>query len=102
VSGDVKRDRRLLVPLALLVIAVIALGYQAIIVRNYVWSSIMDHNWESMVELYGIEAPEMGPERFCFDYCAPRMPFVAGWVGIASLVSAIVSLLFVWWSPLSK
>ncbi len=96
-----KRDRRLLAPIALLMIAAVALSYQAIIARNFFVSAVLDPNWESLVVLYGVETPPKGPDRFCLDYCAPRMPFVAGWTGIASFFGSFVSLLLIWWKPRS-
>ena len=75
------------------------LGYQSIVVTNYIHSSVLDPNWESFVFLYDVEAPAKGPDIFCFDYCAPKLPFTAGWVGIGSFIGALLSLVIIWLRP---
>lgn len=94
-----KRDWRLLMPIALLLISLATLAYQTIVVTNYIHSSVLDPNWETFVYLYGVEAPANGPDQFCFDYCAPDLPFVAGWIGIGCFLSALLSLIYIWFRP---
>ena len=94
------RDRRLLIPLGLMLVALVALAAQSIIVGHYIDSSIMDSNWESFVMIYGVEAPADGSSGVaCLDYCAPRLPFVAGWLGISAFVGAIISIIYIWFKP---
>ena len=50
-----RRDRRLLIPLGLLLVSFVALTIQAVIVAHYIYSSVLDPNWESFVALYGVE-----------------------------------------------
>lgn len=93
------RDRRLLIPLILLVLSFIALLIQAYIVNDYIRSSVLDSNWEMFSEKYGVEAPHNGPELYCFDYCAPKLPFWFGWSGIGLFVTALIFLTYIWWKP---
>jgi hypothetical protein len=77
----------------------VALGWQALIISQYIYSAVLDPNWESFVHLYGVEAPAKGPERFCFDYCAPKLPFLFGWTGIGCFFAGLISLTIIWWKP---
>ena len=94
-----RRDRRLLIPLGLLLVSFVALTIQAVIVAHYIYSSVLDPNWESFVALYGVEPPANGPDVFCFDYCAPKLPFIAGWLGIGAFLSGLISLTYIWFKP---
>ncbi len=92
-----RRDRRLLIPIGLFLVSLVALAVQAWTVAIYIQSSILDPNWETMVQMFGVEAPANGPDVFCFDYCAPKLPFVAGWIGIGAFLAGLLSLIFRWW-----
>lgn len=94
-----KKDRRLLIPLGLLLVAFVSIFVQSWIVGDYIYSSIMDHNWESFAQKYGVEAPANGPNVYCLDYCAPELPFAAGWIGIATFLSGLASLTYIWFKP---
>lgn len=96
-----RRDRRLLIPISLMLISFVALTIQAWILEIYVTSAIMDQNWETMALRFGVEVPDNGPVRFCFDRCAPELPFIAGWIGIASFLMSLISLIVIWWKPKS-
>ena len=85
--------------MAFFLIALIALSVQAVIVSHYIYSSVLDHNWESFVAFYGVEAPAKGPNVFCFDYCAPKLPFLAGWTSIGCFLAGLISLGVIWWKP---
>jgi hypothetical protein len=97
----VRRDRRLLIPICLLLISLSAMVIQAQILDIYITSAIVDENWETMVQLFGVEAPAHGPTQFCFGRCAPELPFVAGWIGTGSFLAGLISLIVIWWKPKS-
>jgi hypothetical protein len=90
------RDRRLLIALLLFSTALIAGLIQSWIVRLYLNAAIMGH-WTWFADTFGVPAPARGPDIFCFDYCAPRLPFLAGWIGITSFVAELVLLALAWW-----
>ena len=88
----------LLICLLLFGISFVAICIQSKIVNDYIVSAVMDQNWEGFSHVYGVQPPAQGPEKFCFDYCAPHMPFVAGWIGILSFVAGMILLTRIWWS----
>ena len=94
------RDRRLLIPFGLFLASFAALAIQAVIVAHYIYSSVLDSNWESFIAIYGVEPP-VGPNQLCFDYCAPKLPFLAGWLGIGAFLGGLISLAYVWLKPRS-
>lgn len=89
-----QRDRRLLAALFLFMVALVAGIIQAWIVNAYVRSAIRGV-WEPFADAFGVTAPA----KFCLDYCAPELPFVAGWVAIAAFISGLITLAFTWWTP---
>ena len=99
------RDRRLLIPLGLMVVSFVALAVQALIVNHYIFSSVMDHNWEGFSAIYGVEPPALnkdignGMTVTCLDYCAPKLPFIPGWIGIVAFLGSIMSLFIIWFRP---
>jgi hypothetical protein len=95
-----KRDRRLLTVIMLFLIAIIAGLVQAWIIRLYLDAAVLGH-WTWFADTFGVHAPASGPDKFCFDYCAPRLPFLAGWIGIASFFGGLAALAFVWWKSKS-
>jgi len=88
-----------LIPIGLFVVSFAALAVEAWIVAVYIHSSVLDPNWESMVHIFGVEPPAHGPGVYCFDYCAPRLPFLAGWIGIGTFLSGLTSLAYIWFKP---
>ena len=92
-------DRRLLIAMLLFLGSAIAWTVQAWIVQAYIFSAVMG-GWDQFADYFGVEAPASGPDRFCFGYCAPDLPFVAGWIGILAFLSAWIMLAFAWWKPI--
>lgn len=93
------RDRRLLVALILFLIALVAGLIQAWIIRLYITAAVMGGSyWDHFIDLFGLE-PVVGPNQVCFDYCAPSLPFVAGWIGIVAFFAGWGVLASAWWRP---
>ena len=95
-----RRDRRLLIAMLLFMVSLIAWTIQAFIVRAYVFHAVMG-GWEQFASTFGVAAPPSGPNVFCFDYCAPKLPFAAGWIGIAAFSIGWIMLAYAWWKPRS-
>ena len=90
--SELKRDRRLLVALMLFLAALIASLIQAWIVNLYIVAAVMGGGyWDHFIELFGLD-PIVGPNQFCFDYCAPTLPFLAGWIGIIAFLSGCLTV----------
>lgn len=79
----------------LLVSAAIAGLVQAWIVHLYLDAAVR-RQWTWFADTFGVPAPATGPEIFCFDYCAPPLPFLAGWIGIASFAAGLATLALAW------
>lgn len=93
-----RRDRRLLIAMLLLITAAIAGLVQAWVIRLYINAAILDH-WVWFAETFGVEAPASGPDKFCFDYCAPHLPFLAGWISVAAFFTSLLAVTLAWWKP---
>ena len=93
-----RRDRRLLSAMLLFLISLIAWAVQAWIVQAYIFSAVMG-GWDQFADFFGVEAPASGPVVFCLDYCAPELPFMAGWIAIAAFVSGWITMAYAWWKP---
>ena len=96
-----KRDRRLLIALLLFLVAVIAGFIQAWIVNLYLVAAVMGGGgyWDHFVKLFELD-PITGPNQVCFDYCAPSLPFIPGWIGIAAFSAGCCLLAYAWWKPM--
>ncbi len=92
------RDRRLLMAMLLFLAALIAGLIQTWIVHLYIVAAVMGGQayWDHFVDLFGLD-PVTVPGQICFDYCAPDLPFVAGWIGIAAFLAGWIILGFAWW-----
>ena len=93
-----RRDGRLLAAMALFAAALVAGGVQAWIAALYIHAAVLG-NWTGFAETFSVEAPPSGPEVFCFDYCAPELPFLIGWIGIAAFSLGWIVLAYAWWKP---
>ncbi|MEJ5975019.1 hypothetical protein WG901_00100 [Novosphingobium sp. PS1R-30] len=93
-----KRDRRLLAAMLLLVTAAIAGLVQAWIIRLHLDAAILGH-WDWFADTFGVEAPASGPDKFCFDNCAPPLPLWAGWISLATFFAGLLALTRAWWRP---
>jgi len=91
-----KRDNRLLIVMLLFAVSLISLAIQAVIVNIYVSAAVLG-NWTYFAETFSVNPPG----KFCLDYCAPHLPFVMGWIGIAAFVIGWIILARVWWKPRS-
>lgn len=94
-----RRDRRLLVSLGFFVVSFAALAYQAFVLRLYVTAAVMG-DWTYFSKTFSVPPPS-GPNQLCFDYCAARLPFLAGWIGIFSFLLGVAVLAYCWWKPRS-
>lgn len=92
------KDRRLLGAIALFTCAAIAAVVQAAIVRLYIDAAVMG-SWAHFAETFEVKAPPNGPDVYCLDYCAADLPFIAGWIGIASFSSGLALIVRAWWKP---
>lgn len=93
-----RRDRRLSIALVLLLTTVIAAAGQVWITSLYI-DALALGNWAWFSETFRVETPLAGASQFCFDRCAPNLPFIVGWIGLGSLLAAIMMLAIVWWKP---
>ena len=94
-----KRDRRLLVAMLLFLVAVVAGLVQAWIVHLYIVAAVMGQQyWDHFTDFFGVD-PVVGPNQVCFDYCAPSLPFVAGWIGIVAFMAGWILVASAWWKP---
>ena len=92
------RDRRLLIAMLLFAGSLTAWAVQVWITALYINASIMG-NWTWFADTFSLEAPATGPNEFCFDSCAPNLPFVAGWIGIGAFLAGWIVLAYAWWKP---
>ena len=93
-----KRDSRLIFPLCALLVGTVSLGIQALVVLDFL-HGVYVGDWLSYAEKYNVEPPAMGPEAFCFGFCFPDLPFHFGWIGLGSIATAFVSLIYIYWRP---
>ena len=93
-----KRDRRLLIALMIFVISLVACVVQAWVTALYIDAAVTG-NWTWFARTFSVAAPASAPEVFCFDHCAPEIPFLAGWVSIAAFTAACAMLAHAWWKP---
>lgn len=99
-NAHTRRDRRLLIALVFLVISAALLFYQAIIVRLYISAAVMG-DWSYFSKTFSVPLPAK-PNQICFDYCASKLPFFWGWIGIASFLLGVVVLAYSWWKPRTR
>lgn len=92
------RDKRLLGAIAFLISAACAAIVQAAIVRLYIDAAVMG-TWTYFAETFGVKPPPNGPNKYCFDYCAADLPFIAGWIAIGSFTIALALVFHAWWKP---
>ena len=90
-----ERDKRLIFPLSCLLVTLVASLIQGFTLAGYVEASYTG-NWDYFATHYGVEIPEL-----CFGICAPKLPFVFGWIAIATFVAAFASLILIYWRPKS-
>ena len=93
-----KRDIRLLMALMLFLISMIAGLVQAWILHLYL-DAVISRHWEYFSKMFSVSAPASGPNVFCFDRCVADLPFLAGWIGIASFLLGLAILIYSWWKP---
>ena len=93
-----RRDRRLLLAMLLFAASLILGAIQAWITKLYIEAAVLGR-WERFAETFNVEAPASGPELFCFDYCAPELPFQFGWAGLAAFSAGGIMLAHAWWKP---
>ena len=91
-----RRDRRLLIALLLFAASLAAWAIQIWITRLYIDAAVFG-DWTWFAASFSVEAPASGPTKFCFDYCAPKLPFAAGWIGIVAFLAGSVMLAHAWW-----
>lgn len=95
-----RRDKRLPAALILSGIALVSGLIQAWIVRSYITAAVMGGEyWDHFVSVFGGKTPSRGPNTLCFDYCAPDLPFIAGWVALSAFLGGAFFVLLAWWKP---
>lgn len=95
-----RRDRRLLIAMLLFAGSLTACAIQIWITALYIDASMMGH-WAWFAETFGVSAPASGPNVFCFDSCAPDLPFAAGWIAVCTFLAGWVMLANAWCKPRS-
>lgn len=93
-----KRDKRLLVALILFVFSLIAGLVQSVILRLFIDAAVIG-NWTHFAKTFSVDAPATGPNVACFDYCAPDLPFIPGWIALAAFSGGAFILAHTWWKP---
>jgi hypothetical protein len=93
-----RRDKRLLVALLSFLTALVACAVQVEITALYIDAAVLG-GWTWFAKTFSVEVPGSGPGEFCFDYCAPALPFFAGWIALAGFLFGWVVLFHAWWSP---
>ena len=93
-----RRDRRLLAAMLLFAGSLVAWAVQVWITALYIDASIMG-DWTWFAETFSVKAPARGPDVFCLDYCAPNLPFVAGWIGLVAFLAGWIMLANAWRKP---
>jgi hypothetical protein len=91
-----KRDPKLLFSILMLLIFTVAGAFQSWIVIVYYYSAL-NQNWSYFSELFPSAVHQPAPGALCMGDCSPNLPFVAGWIGIASFVTALIVLTYSWW-----
>jgi hypothetical protein len=95
-----RRDKRLLVALILFGIALGAGLVQAWIIRLYITAAVMGGEyWDHFISVFGGMSPAKGPNTFCFDYCAPDLPIIAGGVALSGFLGGAFFVTLAWWKP---
>jgi hypothetical protein len=92
------RDKRLLASIVFLTGSAVAGVVQAAIMQAYVDAAVMG-NWTHFARTFGVQAPANGPDRYCFDYCAAHLPFIAGWISIACFIFGLALVSHSWLKP---
>lgn len=95
------RDKRLLVAIWAFIGSAVAALVQAGIVRSYLHAAVMD-NWSDFSAFFGVKPPPAGPDKYCLDYCAAELPFLAGWIGMALFLLGFAMLCWSWFRPLDR
>ena len=98
-QNHARRDRRLLISIALLMLSTLSLSYQALILKLYVDAAVLGR-WEHFSKTFSVPPP-VGPNQACFDYCASKLPFFWGWIGIVCFLLGVAVLAYSWWKPRS-
>jgi hypothetical protein len=92
-----RRDRRLAAAIVLFVLSAVGAGYQVVVVRLFMTAAVMGQ-WDHFVRTFSVELPYR-PNAACFDYCAPDVPFMAGWLAIAGSALGLGLVAHAWWRP---
>ena len=93
-----RRDTRLLIALLLFLASVVSWVVQAWIVQAYIFAAVMG-GWDQFAEFFSVNPPASGPNEFCFDFCAPELPFAAGWIGLCAFLVGWILVAYAWWKP---
>jgi hypothetical protein len=88
-----------MIALLLFLTALISGIIQAWIVSLYIFAAVMGQQyWDQFTDFFGVD-PVVGPNQVCFDYCAPSLPFLAGWIGIVAFLAGWIMVAIAWWNP---
>ena len=99
---EAKRDGRLSLAILLFVTSAGSLITQAWVLLLY-FRSAVDRDWEHFLEVFPSAAlPPLKPGVYCFGDCYPNLPFVSGWIGIATFFMGLSLLAYSWWAPKSR
>lgn len=93
-----RRDRRLLTAMLFFAAALVAAGIQTWITSLFIYAAVMG-GWTWFAKTFSVEVPGSGPGERCLDYCAPPLPFLAGWIALTCFALGWAVLAYAWWSP---
>lgn len=93
-----RRDGRVLMAIVAFLISFISLTLQAWILSLYI-DAIIFNNWDFFSKTFSVSPPASGPNVYCLDRCVAELPFISGWIGIASFLLGWMVLVYSWWKP---
>jgi hypothetical protein len=92
------RDIRLLIAILLFLVSIICALIQAWILRLFIDAAVLGQ-WAYFSETFSVQPPVSGPNEYCFDYCAADLPFLPGWIAVASFLLGLSTVVYSWWKP---
>lgn len=92
------RDGRLLISLLFLIMSAVFALVQSWIVHLYI-DSVIAGDWTYFSDLFFVNAPASGPDKFCFDRCVADLPLFPGYAAACCFLIGIMTLGHVWLRP---
>lgn len=71
---------------------------QCWIVHLYI-DSVITGDWTYFSDLFSVNAPASGPDKFCFDRCVADLPLFPGYAAACCFFVGMMTLVHVWLRP---